>query len=83
MTPVFILQLAIHTICDVTGKDPADIVALGRVELKTRDWGQIIRRPEATLDIDTGMLSSRERTICLDELTRALHTEFADDVIDE
>lgn len=82
MTPVFILQLIIHTICNVTGKDPADIVALGWAELNTRDWEQVFSRLEATLDIDTGMLSSRERTICLDALTRALHAKLAGDVID-
>jgi len=82
MTPVFILQLIIHTICNVTGEDPTDIAALGRVELNTRDWEQVFSRLEATLDIDTGMLSSRERTICLDALTRALYAKLVGDLID-
>jgi len=82
MTPAFIRQLIIHTICNVTGKDPADIVAVDRVELNTRDWEQVFSRLEATLDIDTGMLSSRERTVYLDALTRALHAKLAGDAID-
>jgi hypothetical protein len=82
MTPVLIRHLVIHTICNVTGKDPADIVALDRVELNTRDWEQVFSRLEASLDIDTGMLSSRERAICVDALAQALHAKLAGDVID-
>jgi hypothetical protein len=82
MTPTFIRQLIIHTIGNVTGKVPADIVALDRVELSTRDWEQVFSRLEASLDIDTEMLLSRERIICLDCLTRALQAKLAGDVID-
>lgn len=82
MTPFFIRQLIIQTICNVSGTDHADIAARDRVELDTRDWEQLFSRLEATLDIDTGMLFARERTICLDSLTRALHAKLAGDVID-
>ena len=81
MTLALIRQLIIHTICNVTGKNPTDIVPLAPVELNTRDWEQVFSRLEATLDIDTGMLSSRERAICIDALTHALHAKLASDVI--
>jgi hypothetical protein len=82
MTLVLIRQLIIHTICNVTGRSPTDFVALMLVELNTRDWEQVVSRLEATLDIDTGMLSSCERTICVNALTHALHAKLAGDVID-
>ena len=82
MTPVLIRQLVIHTISNVTGKDPTDIVARAPVKLNTRDWEQVFSRLEATLDIDTGLLSSHERVICVDALTHALHAKLAGDVID-
>jgi len=81
MTRVLIRQLIIHMICNVTGKEPTDIVALNPVELNTRDWEQVFSRLEATLDMDTGMLLSRERAICIDALTHALHAKLAGDVI--
>lgn len=81
MTPVLIRQLIIYTIYNVTGEDPTDIVALESVELNTRDWEQVFSRLEAILDIETGMLSSRERAICIDALTHALHAKLASDVI--
>jgi hypothetical protein len=82
MTPVLARQLIIHTLCNVTGKSPADIVALDPVKLNTRDWEQVFSRLEAIFDIDTGMLSSRERAICVDALAHALHAKLAGDVID-
>lgn len=82
MTPVLIRQLIIHTICNVTGKDPTDLVAHDPVELNTRDWEQVFSRLEAILDIDTGMLPSRERVTCVDALTHALHAMLAGDVVD-
>lgn len=82
MTPVFIRQLIIHTICNVTGKDHTDIDTFPPVELNTRDWEQVFSRLEATLDIDTGMLSSRERAICVDALAHVLRAKLAGDVID-
>jgi hypothetical protein len=81
MTPTFIRQLIIHTICNVTGEEPKDIVALDEVELNTRDWEQIFSRLEATLDIHTGMLTSTERSISIDALMRALHAKLAGDII--
>ncbi|WP_367949102.1 DUF6137 domain-containing protein [Paraburkholderia sp. NMBU_R16] len=36
---------------------------------------------EAALDIHTGMLTSFERVISVDELARALHAKLAGDVV--
>jgi hypothetical protein len=82
MTPVLIRQLIIHTVCNVTGKDPTEIVALDLLQLNTRDWEQVFSRLEATLDIDTGMVSSHERAICLCALTHALRAKLDGDLID-
>lgn len=73
MTPYFIRQLVIHTICNVTGAPPEEVTVLDRVELDTRDWEQVFSRLEATLDIKTGMLTSAERTFSLDALVHRLH----------
>lgn len=81
MTPHFIRQLVIHTICNVTGEPPEQVTALDRVELNTRDWEQVFSRLEATLDIQTGMLSSAERAFSIDELMRVLHTRLTDDMV--
>ena len=81
MTPTFLRQLIIYTICNVTGEEPEDIVALDTVELNTRDWEQIFSRLEATLDIHTGMLTSAERTISVDALVRSLQTKLSGDIL--
>lgn len=81
MTPHFIRQLVIHTICNVTGETPKDVKALDRVELNTRDWEQIFSRLEATLDIQTGMLTSVERSISIDTLVLVLHARLTDDIV--
>ncbi|RON07321.1 hypothetical protein BK659_18740 [Pseudomonas brassicacearum] len=81
MTPHFIHQLIIYTICNVTGETPENVTALDRVELNTRDWEQVFSRLEATLDIQTGMLTSAERSISLDALMRVLHARLTDDII--
>jgi Family of unknown function (DUF6137) len=81
MTPTFIRQFIIYTICNVTGEEPKDIVTLDEVELNTRDWEQIFSRLEATLDIHTGMLTSTERSISIDALMRTLHAKLAGDII--
>ncbi|MDB6049424.1 MAG: hypothetical protein JWR17_2170 [Pseudomonas sp.] len=81
MTPHFIHQLVIHTICNVTGETPKDVTALDRVELSTRDWEQVFSRLEATLDIQTLMLTSTERSISIDALMRVLHAKLRDDIV--
>jgi Family of unknown function (DUF6137) len=81
MTPTFLRQLIIYTICNVTGEEPQDIVALDEVKLSTRDWEQIFSRLEAILDIHTGILTSTERSISIDALTRALHAMLTGDII--
>ncbi|MBH8613438.1 DUF6137 domain-containing protein [Pseudomonas mohnii] len=81
MTPHFIRQLIIHTICNVTGEPPENITAKNRIELNTRDWEQIFSRLEATLDIQTGMLTSTERSISIDALTPVLHAKISDDIV--
>lgn len=81
MTHAFIRQLIIHTICNVTGEKPKDIATLNEVVLSTRDWEQVFSRLEATLDIHTSMLSSTERSISVEALTRALHGKLAGDLI--
>lgn len=81
MTPHFIHQLVIHTLCNVTGEPPEAVTALDRVELSTRDWEQLFSRLEATLDIQTGMLTSAERTISIDALVRMLHVRLKDDIV--
>ncbi|HEX7682456.1 MAG TPA: DUF6137 domain-containing protein [Trinickia sp.] len=73
MTPSFIRQLIIHTVCNVTGDEPNKIAALDEIELNTRDWEQIFSRLEATLDIHTGMLASAQRSIVIETLARTLH----------
>ncbi|MEB0028246.1 hypothetical protein QN375_21100 [Pseudomonas sp. MH9.2] len=81
MTPHFIRQLVIHTICNVTGETPKDVTALDRIELNTRDWEQVFSRLEATLDIQIGMLTSAERSISIDALMRVLHARLTDEII--
>ncbi|CAB3693854.1 hypothetical protein LMG24076_03069 [Trinickia soli] len=81
MTSTFIRQLIIHTICNVTGNEPTEIAALHRVELNTRDWEQVFSRLEAALDIHTRMLTSTERSICIDTLTQTLHAKVAGNII--
>jgi hypothetical protein len=81
MTPYFIRQLVIHTICNVTGETPETISALDRVELETRDWEQVFSRLEATLDIQTGMLTSAERSISIDTVTGILHAGLTGDIV--
>ena len=81
MTPTFLRQLIIHTICNVTGEEPKDIVTLDEVELNTRDWEQIFSRLEAALDIHIGMLTSNERSISIDALMRLLHSKLTGDII--
>jgi CBS-domain-containing membrane protein len=81
MTPHFIRQLVIHTICNVTGETPESITSLDRVELNTRDWEQVFSRLETTLDIQTGMLTSTERAISIDALTRVLLARLTDNII--
>lgn len=81
MTPHFIRQLIIHTICNVTGGTPKDVTALDRVELNTRDWEPVFSRLEATLDIQIGMLTSAERSISIDALMRVLHARLTDNIV--
>ncbi|CAI8991663.1 MULTISPECIES: DUF6137 domain-containing protein [Pseudomonas] len=81
MKPTFIRQLVIHTICNVIGAPPEEVTALDRVELNTRDWEQVFSRLEATLDIQTGMLTSAERSFSIYALTCVLHTKLTDDMI--
>lgn len=80
MTPTFLRQLILLTICNVTGEAPEDIEALDTVELNTRDWEQIFSRLEATLDIHTGMLTSADRTLSVDALVRSLQAKLAGDI---
>ena len=80
MTPHFIQQLIIHTICNVTGEPAKDVRALDSVELNTRDWEQVFSRLEATLDIQTGMITSAERSISISALACVLHAKLSDDI---
>ncbi len=73
MTPHFTRNLLIDTISNVTGKPPEVIAALEKVMLDTRDWEQVFSRLEATLDIQTGMLTLSERSILIDEATSLMH----------
>ena len=77
MTPTFLRQFIIYTICNATGEEPRNIAALDKVELNTRDWEQILSRLEAILDVHTGMLTSTQRSIPIEALTRLLHAKFA------
>ena len=81
MTPHFIRQLVIHTVCNVTGETPKEVTALDRIELNTRDWEQVFSRLEATLDIQIGMLTSAERSISIDALMRVLHARLTDSIV--
>ncbi|MCU1730123.1 MULTISPECIES: DUF6137 domain-containing protein [unclassified Pseudomonas] len=81
MTPHFIRQLVIHTICNVTGAPPEEVTALDRIELDTRDWEQVFSRLEATLDIQAGMLTSVEHTFSIEALIQMLHASLADNII--
>lgn len=80
MTPQFIRQLIIHTLCNVTGESPKDLIALDRVVLNTRDWEQVFSRLESTLDIQTGMMISSERSISIEALASVLHTKLSGDI---
>lgn len=80
MTPHFIRQLIIHTICNVTGEPPEDVRALDRVALDARDWEQVFSRLEATLDINTGMMTSAEQSFSIDTLACELHARLSDDI---
>lgn len=78
MSPEYIRQLIIHTICSVTGEDADEILSTPVVEVNTRDWEQIFSRLEANLDLNTRLLTSGSRTIDIDALTRDLHARMAD-----
>lgn len=73
MTLYFIRHLIIHTICNVTGEPYEAVDKLHQVPLDTRDWEQVFTRLEATLDIQTGMLMSPERSIFIDTLSSSVH----------
>jgi hypothetical protein len=77
MSPSFVRQLIIHTICNVTGEEPEDILALDVLEVNTRDWEQIFSRLEATLDINTRLLTAATRTIDIDALAAELHARLS------
>jgi hypothetical protein len=81
MTPHFIRQLVIHTICNVTGASHKEVAALDWVKLNTRDWEQVFSRLEATLDIQTGMLTSVERSISIEALMHALYAKLTDNIV--
>jgi len=81
MTPTFLRQLIIYTICNVTGEQPQDIVVLDKVELNTRDWEQVFSRLEAVLDVHTGMLISTGRSVSINALTHLLHAKLTGDII--
>lgn len=81
MTLHFIRQLVIYTISNVTGASPEEVTALDSVELNTRDWEQVFSRLEATLDIQSGMLTSAERTFYIEALAHNLHAKMTDNVI--
>jgi len=81
MTPHFIRQLIIHTISNVTGEPAVAVSVLDRVELNTRDWEQVFSRLEATIDIQTGMLTSAERSISIDALACVLHDRLTGDIV--
>ncbi|WP_124409930.1 DUF6137 domain-containing protein [Pseudomonas sp. R4-34-07] len=81
MTPYFIRQLIIHTICNVTGAAPIEVTALDWVELNTRDWEQVFSRLEATLDIQTGMLTSIERSFSIEKLMHMLHARVTHNIV--
>ncbi|MFJ7883117.1 DUF6137 domain-containing protein [Pseudomonas sp. NPDC096917] len=80
MTLHFIRQLIIHTICNVTGEPAKEVRALDRVVLNTRDWEQVFSRLEATLDIQTGMMTSTERALSIDALAHEIHSKLSDDL---
>ncbi|OWQ86239.1 hypothetical protein CDN99_20605 [Roseateles aquatilis] len=77
MTPNQLRQLIIHTVCNVTGEEPEEILAHETVTLDTRDWEQVFSRLEATLDIDSGLLAGPRRSFEIDELTRDLHARLS------
>lgn len=81
MSPHFIRQLIILTICNVTGAAPEEVIAIDMIELDTRDWEQVFSRLEATLDIHTSMLTSTERSFSIEALARALHDSLANEII--
>lgn len=81
LTPHFIRHLIIHTICTVTGESYEEVRVLDRVALNTRDWEQVISRLEATLDIQTGMIISAERSISINALASELHAKLSDIII--
>lgn len=81
MTLQFIRQLIIYTISNVTGASPKEVTSLISIKLSTRDWEQVFSRLEATLDIQTGMLTTAERAFDIETLAHALHAKVTDNVI--
>ena len=81
MTPHFIRQLIIHTICNVTGASAEEVTHLNSVELNTRDWEQVFSRLEATLDIQTEMLTSVKRGFSIEALTYVLYAKLANNIV--
>jgi hypothetical protein len=73
MSPNFIRNLLIYTISNVTGSHYTEIAETDELLLNTRDWEQIISRLEATLDIQTGLLTSPGRTISIGAMTNLLY----------
>lgn len=76
MTPGFIQQFTIHTICSVTGASPKAIIALDRIELTARDWEQVFSRLEAAFDIQIDMLTSTNRSLSIESLMHAIQIKM-------
>jgi hypothetical protein len=77
MTLNHLRQLIVHTVCNVTGEEPEDVLDLSPVVLDTRDWEQVFSRLEATLDIDSGLLAGEARSFDIDALARSLQARLA------
>jgi len=73
MTPLFIRNLIIYTIANVTGMSPCKIAPLKEIKLDARDWEQIFSRLEATLDMEILILAPNTRTLSINNLTQDIH----------
>jgi uncharacterized protein DUF6137 len=78
MSPSFVRQLVIRTICEVNGEDVDEVLARNPFQADTRDWEQMIGRLEAIFDLTLHRFTAATRTIDIDELAEIIHANSAD-----
>jgi len=78
MSPGFVRQLVIRTICEVNGEDVEEVLARNPFQAGTRDWEQMIGRLEAVFDLTLHRYTTPGRMIDIEELAQVIHANSTD-----